>query len=148
MRTIKRDIVGAFIFSKDSKLLLGHGGVYKGMWVVPGGGVEPNETNEQAVKREILEETGIDIQRASVERVDIGELSGSSEKNLRDTGERVLVEMNFINFKVKLPSNAEDIELTIEDDFVECKWFGLKELKNIKMSPPTVISLQKMGYLD
>ena len=42
MRTIHRDIVGGFIFSKDGRLLLGKnckGGVYEGSFVVPGGGV-------------------------------------------------------------------------------------------------------------
>lgn len=43
MRTIHRDIVGGFIFSKDGKVLLGKnrtGGVYEGSYVVPGGGVD------------------------------------------------------------------------------------------------------------
>lgn len=68
MRTIQRDIVGAFIFSSDNKLLLGKsikGGVYPDYWIVPGGGMEPDETKVEAVKRETLEETGIDISEAS-----------------------------------------------------------------------------------
>ena len=56
---------GAFLFSKDNKLLLGRsirGGVYPDCWIVPGGGVEPDETNLDTLKRETKEETGIDIE--------------------------------------------------------------------------------------
>ncbi|MBX6334015.1 NUDIX domain-containing protein [Candidatus Saccharibacteria bacterium] len=61
MRTIKRDVVGAFIFSSDNKILLGKsrkGGVYHGTWMVPGGGIEEGETMRDAVIREIREEVG------------------------------------------------------------------------------------------
>lgn len=47
---------------KELKILLikrgGH--PYLGMWALPGGFVNPNETTEQAAKRELLEETGVD----------------------------------------------------------------------------------------
>ena len=31
------------------------------VWVLPGGGIEPNETAEQSIVREILEETGLTV---------------------------------------------------------------------------------------
>ncbi|WP_418287502.1 NUDIX domain-containing protein [Lentzea guizhouensis] len=33
----------------------------EGLWSVPGGRVEPNETDEAAVTREVLEETGLSV---------------------------------------------------------------------------------------
>ncbi len=150
MRTIQRDIVGAFIFSADNKLLLGKsikGGAYQGCWIVPGGGVEPDETIVEALKRETSEETGIDISNAVIEQIE-GALSGQSEKVLRETGEKVLVEMKFYNFKVNLSDNADNISLTNEDDFIEARWFSIKELSTTKMSPPTTAILQKIGYLE
>ncbi len=80
MRTIQRNIVGAFIFSSDGKLLLGKnrkGGVYPGLWTVPGGGIKEGETKLAALKREILEETGVDITDAKIERLE-GVLTGAA----------------------------------------------------------------------
>jgi len=36
--------------------------IFPHAWVLPGGHVEPGETLEEAVIRELLEETGVDIQ--------------------------------------------------------------------------------------
>ena len=37
------------------------GGPFKGEWLLPGGGIEPGETPEDAVRREAREETGLEI---------------------------------------------------------------------------------------
>lgn len=149
MRTIKRDIVGAFIFSADNKLLLGKslkGGVYSDLWIVPGGGIEDGETKIEALRREILEETGLDINHAKVEIID-GVLTGDSEKNLRDSGERVLVSMTFYNYKVILDKPANEVDLQTDDDFKEAKWFAPSELSKIQMSPPSYATLKKLDSL-
>lgn len=70
-----------------------------------------------------------------------------SEKTLRETGERVIVEMQFYNFMVRLPHVAEAIIVQTQDDFVEAYWADRAELVDLKLSPPTVVTLQKLGYL-
>jgi nucleoside triphosphatase len=55
-------IVGALIVNKDGEILLGGGKKYKGKWTIPGGHIETGETLEEAVKREVKEETGLDIE--------------------------------------------------------------------------------------
>lgn len=123
IRTIHRDIVGGFIFSGDNKLLVGKsrkGGVYTDAWIIPGGGIDGGETQLEALAREIKEETGIDISVAEVKQIP-GELTGESEKTLKETGERVLVDMTFYNYSIKLSDEADAITVTTEDDFVESK---------------------------
>ncbi len=62
--------VGALIFTSSGRrgpiLLVERGGnPLKGFWSLPGGLVETGETLEDAVRREILEETGLRIQPVS-----------------------------------------------------------------------------------
>lgn len=58
-----RVVVGALV-KKDSKYLLIKEKLNDGLdyWIIPGGGVEFGESLEEAVKREIKEETGLDIE--------------------------------------------------------------------------------------
>jgi nucleoside triphosphatase len=53
--------VGALIFNKKNEILLVKSHKWKGMYVVPGGHVELGESMANALKREILEETGLRI---------------------------------------------------------------------------------------
>lgn len=148
MRTIHRDIVGGFIFSKDGKFLLGKnrkGGVYEGQFVVPGGGVDEGETNEIALQREMLEETGIDINNAKVSF--LRQSSGEHEKTLRDTGERVLVKMDFHNYRIDLDQIADEVVTKTDDDWSEPHWFEISELKGSNISDPTRKTLAAIGII-
>ena len=53
--------VGAFIFNPQGELLLVRSHKWHDKWVVPGGHVELGETLEQALVREVLEETGLRV---------------------------------------------------------------------------------------
>lgn len=148
MRIIKRTIVGGFIFSKDGKFLLGKnrkGGVYEGSFVVPGGGVDDGETKEVALRREMLEETGIDIRQAIVKP--LFQSSGEHEKTLRDTGERVFVKMDFYNYHIDLNQNADEVVLRTDDDWYQPQWFDVHALENIKLSEPTRNTLVATGIM-
>ena len=73
MREIERKIVGGFLISADGKILLGQsikGGVFEDKWVVPGGGMEEGETKEQTLRREMLEEVGIDVADGRILQLD------------------------------------------------------------------------------
>jgi mutator protein MutT len=59
--------VGALIF-EDGKLLIVEraGEPFKGYWSLPGGIVECGEKLEQGIRREVLEETGLEVELLSI----------------------------------------------------------------------------------
>ena len=148
LRQIERDIVGAVIVSADGKLLLGKnraGGVYEGMLTVPGGGIEPGEDATAALHREVLEETGIDLTHATVEKV--ATTTGGSEKTLPDTGERVWAAMTFHNYVVRLDAPASNVTLAAGSDFAQASWLTRHELASQHLAPTVAQLLATLGYL-
>ena len=71
-RTIR--CVGALVHDSNGRLLLVRRAnpPGEGMWSIPGGRVEPGETDEAAVTREVAEETGLSVT--------VGRLVGNGSK--------------------------------------------------------------------
>lgn len=152
MRTIQRKIVAGLITSKDGKFLFGKkdpksGGVYIDCWHIPGGGVNTGESLLDALKREMVEEVGIDISPYEIKLLDDTD-TGIAEKTLRDTGERVMVEMHFHVYKIMIADiDSKDIAINLADDLAEYRWVSLEELGKIQLTPPSIKLFTKLGYL-
>ena len=53
--------VGALIFSPEGKIFLMQSHKWKDRFCIPGGHIELGETIEEAVRREVKEQTGLDV---------------------------------------------------------------------------------------
>ena len=73
---------GAYgILIKNSEILLTQkkSGPYKGLWGLPGGSIEFGETPEATLKRELLEESTLEISR--IEFLNIATSTGTYDSN-------------------------------------------------------------------
>jgi len=150
MKTIHRDIVSALIISKDDKLLMGMkdpagGGVYANCWHIPGGGVNAGEEQTAALRRETLEEVGIDISGKAIHLVD-DQGSGETEKTLKDTGETVRCHMTFYVYRIYIDKYAKDIPGKPGDDLARLSWVPLDQLHTYKLTPPSTALFARLGY--
>lgn len=141
MRTIKRQIVTGLIVSADGKLLLGKkdpesGGVYLDCWHLPGGGMRPGESHMQALRREMLEEVGIDIAMQSVKLFD-DRGRGQSQKTLK-SGEVVNCQMEFYVYRIELELPSGQVQAVPGDDLAELDWVAPAALKGRRLTPPSV----------
>lgn len=111
------DIVALTIRNGEFSVLLIKRGdhPFKGRWALPGGFVNPNETSETAATRELIEETGIDIDRAHLEQ-----LKTYSEPD-RDPRTRV-VSTAYLALLPDLPTPEAG------DDAAEAHFFAVKDV--------------------
>ncbi|MDA3815285.1 MAG: 8-oxo-dGTP diphosphatase [Patescibacteria group bacterium] len=113
------------IIHEGQKVLLGmkKKGFGKGRWNGFGGKVNPNETIEECVRREMREESGLDIPIENFEKIGIIKFSF---KEIPD-----ILENHF--FKVKKFSGNP-----IETDEMKPKWFHVDEIPLSQMWPDDV----------
>lgn len=151
MRMIKRRIVGSLLVSKDGQILLGYkdpkwGGKYSDCWVLPGGGVDENETDAEALRREIMEEVGIDISPYKSVLID-DSLTGENVTTHNLTGEPITFKMQFLDYLTKIPKKAKDIPVIAKDDLAKVAWIPFDKLGEYKLSGSTEELLRKHGFL-
>ena len=124
------------------------GGVYADCWHIPGGGIDEGESQLDALKREVLEETGIDISNYKVELID-NEGRGKTDKVLKDTGEKASCEMRFFVYKVVVDDlDSNQVNIKLSDDLVEFTWVELSNLLSLKHTPPSIKLFRKLKYID
>lgn len=128
---MKRDYTASvYIFEESRVLLIFHPKLKK--WLPPGGHIEENETPHEAAKREVLEETGLDI-----------EFLDPSPLHIDCWNARTLPHP-FLTLLEEIPPHGQ-VPAHQHVDFIflarpqhsiqthkEMKWFSLEELKGMK----------------
>lgn len=114
-----RATAGAVI-EKDGKILLEkrNNEPFKGYWTLPGGHIDFGETAEQAVIREVKEETGLTL------------------KDVRFLGYRdeIYPEINWHAEVLVFYGSAEGKENAQESEVEELRWFDVDEAEKLKLA--------------
>jgi len=109
--------VGAVVLDADRVLLVKRGGTtLPGKWSIPGGLVELGETTREAVRREVAEECGLDI-----ELVDV---CGVLDRVVRDADGRVRYHWVLVDYLAV----AHGGTLCAGDDAAEARWVRIDEV--------------------
>lgn len=116
-------VVGAFIFNNKNELLLVKAPAWHNKYSCPGGKVELGEILEEAIIREVKEETNLDIY--DIEFIDLSE-NAELDKIYKKEDNHLI----FVNYRAKA-KNIEDIKLNSEGIKYEWmqlyKWMDKKE---------------------
>lgn len=122
------NVVAAVIKDENEKILITQRNLKKaqgGLWEFPGGKIEPNETRENAIVREIKEELDIDI-----------EVKSYLSEKVFNYPEK---DINLIALECK-KINGE-IRLLEHEDY---KWVSKNELENFQFAPADLFIIEKI----
>jgi nucleoside triphosphatase len=129
-KTYPEPTCGALIFNREGKLFLMKSHKWLGKYVMPGGHIELGETMHEALKREIMEETGMeiyDIRFINVQEHVYGE--GFWKKK----------HFIFIDFACKTDST----QITLNSEAQEYVWVLPKDVMKLPVEPYTLRTIQE-----
>lgn len=105
----------------------------KDLWGFPGGGIKFGETIEQAVAREVKEETGLNVEAGKILTV------GEAIEEDKDIHRVVVV------YEAKIKNGV----VKASDDAADIMWISLEKIPEMEknISPYTISNLKTLGYI-
>lgn len=135
MKSKKIDLtVGACIVSNGRVLLMLHKKLDK--WLFPGGHIDPNETPDEAIIREVREETGLNLKLVNFSELnqspeEIEKLAVPFHANLHNVGDHD----HYCSYYLGIVDNPNFIK---NHESKDLKWFNLEEIKMLRNLPPSI----------
>jgi len=128
--------VGAVVIDGSGRYLLVRRGrpPGQGLWSIPGGKVEPGESDEEATAREVLEETGL--------AVEVGVFVGYVERPA-PRGDLFRIR----DFACRPAASADPSAVRAGDDAADVGWFTADEVRALATTPGLVDALEGWGVL-
>jgi 8-oxo-dGTP diphosphatase len=133
--------VGAVIKDDQGRLLLikrGHE-PGAGLWSVPGGRVEPGETDAEALVREMREETGLTVQAGPL----LGRVRRPAQDGPAAAGGQDNIVLDIRDYGATVTGGT----LCPGDDAAEARWVAVSELPSLPITEGLVEALTSWGVL-
>ena len=127
--------VSAVIFNPENKILLCRSHKWDDKFVIPGGHIETGESMEEALRREIKEETGLEIR--NIELVSLKECIHSDSFHEK----RHFI---FIDYTCRTDSS----EVTLNEEAQEYRWVDLEKIDELPMGGFTESLLKRLQDRD
>jgi len=124
--------VGALIYDGPRVLLVKRGKEpLKDYWSLPGGAVEAGETLEEALRREVLEETGLIVK--------IIRLGDVFERIMPDLAGRIEYHYVLMDYVCEIAGG----ELQPGSDSADVRWFSPEEWKGVPVTSGTIEVIER-----
>ncbi len=123
--------VGALIFNSQNEALLIRTHKWSDKWGIPGGKIKFGETSEAALRREILEETGLKI--SGIEFV-LAQDCIHSQEFYKDA--------HFVLLNYTCRCTAKNPVVKLNEEGREFRWLKLAGAKKLKLNKPTKILIE------
>ena len=138
--------IGAYgLLIENDKILLikKKTGPYDGLLDLPGGTIEFNEKPIDALKREFVEETGINITKY--------ELFDANSASPTWYYQDMIINVHHIGIFYKILSYENNIKKHLKideknDDSLGAEFYSISKLKRKELSDIAILELEKMGY--
>jgi 8-oxo-dGTP diphosphatase len=119
--------IGALIFQRGRILMVERGKEpLKGWWSLPGGAVETGETLDQAVRREVREETGLEVHPVRMFEI--------FERIMRDSQGAAEYHYVLIDYLCRITGGI----LCAGDDVAKVQWTRQEELSALQITEGTL----------
>lgn len=127
MKNQKPRATAAAIIEKNNKILLALRNTepFKGCWAIPGGHIDFGETAEQAVIREVKEETGLKIKPVFFRYFD-EIFKHIDAKGVKHVNFHAVVLVFSCSFRGNIRIDGKEI--------ADLKWFAHKDIKNLNLA--------------
>jgi len=135
-----RIIAVGLVWNRESKLLFCRmqpdRGVFPGQWGFPGGGIEPGERMTDALRRELREELGIEVDHILPALFK----DGTFEKLFPD-GRTQAMYLIFLVFHCRALSD----QIHLNEEFSEYRWVSEEEVPSMDLNEVTLDTLRGLG---
>ena len=139
--------LGAYaLILKDNQILLIKKitGPYDGKLDLPGGTIEFSETPEETLKRELLEETGIDVINYELFDANSVTVVWKPQENLEVKTHHIGIFYRILNYKNEIKKEIQIDE--INDDSLGAEFYDIDKLTKDNLSAIAILELEKLGY--
>jgi phosphoglycolate phosphatase len=126
--------VGALIFNSKKEVLMIRTHKWSGLWGIPGGKIKRGEKSETALRRELKEETGLNI--TDIKFVLVQDCISSKE---------FYREAHFVLLNYTCKCAAKNPRVVLNEEAREFQWLKLAAAKKLKLNKPTKILLAAVG---